>query len=305
MCGGRRIERYAYRNHRRARWKPAVLRDRVLELLARSLKLRTLTAKTLFSTVYDVARCTDCGYGQYDRVLDDALLAMYYERTYDEFVGRDREPGDLFLTDERSVGQWDFIRHSLHARPGMSVLEIGAGDAYLSLLIREHVPHATFDVVQPGDAWLPYYERLQLSRVAEFFPLPTAKRYDLLILSHTLEHIPDARRTFANLEAALAPGGLVFIEVPNCTLSYWENDVIDPPGHVHYFTDDALLRLARDGGLEAVRIACVGMTHADRETFWRARERCPATIVADADRSIRENIPNAQGEYLRGLFRGC
>jgi 2-polyprenyl-3-methyl-5-hydroxy-6-metoxy-1,4-benzoquinol methylase len=42
-----------------------------------------------------------------------------------------------------------------------------------------------------------------------------AERFDLVLCNHTLEHVEDPRRFLGLLKNSLAPGGLLYVEVPN------------------------------------------------------------------------------------------
>jgi SAM-dependent methyltransferase len=87
-------------------------------------------------------------------------------------------------------------------------------------------------------------------------PLPwTDDSFDYVVLSHVLEHVPDALWVFGEAVRVCRPGGLIFIEAPSdrslwfsfpwaqhlhLMLSYW-----DDPTHVgRPFTPQALYRLA-------------------------------------------------------------
>jgi ubiquinone/menaquinone biosynthesis C-methylase UbiE len=87
-------------------------------------------------------------------------------------------------------------------------------------------------------------------------PLPWADdSFDCVVLSHVLEHVPDATWAFGEAVRVCRPGGLIFIEAPSdrslvfsfpwaqhlhLMLSYW-----DDPTHVgRPFTPQALYRMA-------------------------------------------------------------
>jgi 2-polyprenyl-3-methyl-5-hydroxy-6-metoxy-1,4-benzoquinol methylase len=88
--------------------------------------------------------------------------------------------------------------------------------------------------------------------------LESPERYDYINCHHALEHVPDPHQTLARLVAALAPGGLVRLSVPEgremeqrLREPGWcaEKDALHPLEHLNCFTSDTLARLAARAGL--------------------------------------------------------
>lgn len=83
--------------------------------------------------------------------------------------------------------------------------------------------------------------------------------WDLVMLHHALEHMPDPQGVFAGLAELVSPGGWLLIRIPvaDCEARdrYGADWVqLDAPRHLHLFTRDAVGRLGRAHGfgLEAV-----------------------------------------------------
>jgi len=73
-------------------------------------------------------------------------------------------------------------------------------------------------------------------------------QFDLLLLSHVVEHFPDIRRTLGDLLKILQPHGYVFVEVPNCSAEMFVAPV-DTESHLHFFSMQSLMKI-----MESVRI---------------------------------------------------
>lgn len=75
--------------------------------------------------------------------------------------------------------------------------------------------------------------------------------FDVVVLSHVLEHIYDVQAMMARVQMALVPGGLLFIEVP-----IWLTD--DFAGydnhwqHINKFTPGALENILKQNGFDVV-----------------------------------------------------
>src|SRR5258706_1646924 len=80
---------------------------------------------------------------------------------------------------------------------------------------------------------------------------------DIIYASHVLEHIYDLHKTMKQLTQALAPDGLLIVDVPDATglLNRWKMPILDfNTKHLNHFTLRNLLDLGRRYGLEAVMI---------------------------------------------------
>jgi len=66
------------------------------------------------------------------------------------------------------------------------------------------------------------------------------KKYDLLVLSHVIEHLPSLNRFFRAAAKVQADGGAVFVEVPNCEVKEVLHDSKENKAHVHHFTTKSL-----------------------------------------------------------------
>ena len=84
-------------------------------------------------------------------------------------------------------------------------------------------------------------------------------RYDAAVFQHSLEHTPDPLADLTATRAALVPGGLVAITVPN--FSNWQARRLgsrwyhlDVPRHRSHFSGDGLSRLLDRAGFEPVQV---------------------------------------------------
>jgi SAM-dependent methyltransferase len=97
------------------------------------------------------------------------------------------------------------------------VLDVGCGAGYFSLMLVRQLgiaPDAVLGIdIHPrarelGEQIGLRFETRQLSEVGE-------RSFDLISMSHVLEHVPDPRGYLVEAAKRLAPGGLLMISVPN------------------------------------------------------------------------------------------
>ena len=87
------------------------------------------------------------------------------------------------------------------------------------------------------------------------------RHFDVVRLSHVLEHLPSPRKSLGKMHRLLRPGGLLWVEVPNAASlerrlfhrhwCHW-----DLPRHLYHFTPTTLVRLLRDTGFRPRTVKC-------------------------------------------------
>ncbi|MCD6565599.1 MAG: class I SAM-dependent methyltransferase [Bacteroidales bacterium] len=85
------------------------------------------------------------------------------------------------------------------------------------------------------------------------------EQFDLVLLSHVLEHLPDPLADIQHIHQILKPKGKLIIAVPNVNAlerkifnKYW--DGWDVPRHIHHFNPKSLRFLLRKAGFEPGQI---------------------------------------------------
>lgn len=131
-------------------------------------------------------------------------------------------------------------------------LDVGSNRGDFVLRLREQAPGAAIDAIEPDAGVVDEYRdrcSLTIGRL-EHVELPT-HRYDLIYCSHTLEHLAAPREETRRLATALAPGGRLFIEVPNLDLLD-RDDLVEEwfiDKHLYHFSRATLLALLATAGL--------------------------------------------------------
>ncbi len=229
-----------------------------------SIKSSTVE-RNLFSGTVRV--CEDCGHGLMDTPPSHQTLLDYYETRYWAESGRDAPAACRcdFAADPRAQHQTAFILQCIEPNRISKMLEIGAGPAHASLLLRAKSEQGALDIAvcEPGFVWDRYYKSYGIRKVADFFPWETQERFDFVHTSHWLEHVLNLDHTLSALSEAIPNGGNVFVEVPNTEHYYWRLPERDRP-HIHFFTRTSLAKAFRNRGFSCVRIGEFGITYAQR-----------------------------------------
>jgi 2-polyprenyl-3-methyl-5-hydroxy-6-metoxy-1,4-benzoquinol methylase len=83
--------------------------------------------------------------------------------------------------------------------------------------------------------------------------------FDVVNLSHVIEHVPDPKSLFKEVSRILKPGGLFVVKTPNSKAlgrsffdtNWYANDV---PRHLYLFSQKNLLKLGNDSNLNMIRM---------------------------------------------------
>src|SRR5690606_21766224 len=80
------------------------------------------------------------------------------------------------------------------------------------------------------------------------------EEYDLAICNHVLEHVADPIRELQAVRSVLAPGGVLFVEVP---LELWNKKHPRPPEpvtHINWFSVPSLRHCLGAAGFDVLRV---------------------------------------------------
>ena len=212
------------------------------------------SADAFGATVGEVVRCRDCGHGSLRDAVDADALADAYEDAADPVSLRERR-GQVETAD-RAL---DLVER--HVRRGRMV-DVGCWTG--AFVEAAHRRGWTATGIEPS-AWAVGVAR---DRGLDVHPgllepgVLEAGAHELVVVCDVLEHLLDPGAALDLLREALAPGGLLYLTVPDAgsplarTLGERWWSVL--PMHVQYFTRRSMHHLLRRHGFEPM----VTRTHA-------------------------------------------
>lgn len=170
---------------------------------------------------------------------------------------------------KRCARQFSFINAAI-GDAFSSVLEIGAASGYnLSLYSNKEVKGIEPSLKNCRLAQKHYHVDMYNGMFAEFIAEESSRKYDLLFLSHVLEHIVNPRDFI--LECKRVCNKYIFIEVPSMDYKFIE----EPMGmfceeHVNYFTLESLSNLMFSAGFELVDVNYIFGLYDNLPAGWPA-----------------------------------
>lgn len=224
-----------------------------------------------------IVRCVRCGLQQIEPVPSEQALVEYYGGVYrarGRRTGVDsaRYPFDSpwYLSRGRAVCAFlDEAGWLPDTRTDVSVLDIGAGFGHVLFALSERMPAARLFATEPDSDCGEFLVRIGaqvLPQGATGLPATTPDGgFDLIVLTHVLEHLDSPTRVLAGLAGHLRPNGRVLIEVPNCPARFADQWETTP--HLSFFERSSLAGCIERAGGRAERLVECGPRY-ERRT-WR------------------------------------
>jgi 2-polyprenyl-3-methyl-5-hydroxy-6-metoxy-1,4-benzoquinol methylase len=201
---------------------------------------------------YDVVYCQDCGFV----FADTAVTQADYDAFYAQFskyedqqtsTGGGESPSDA----ERLIEMAEYIAKHVSDRKAR-ILDLGCANGGLLKALKA-MGYTNLLGVDPSPTCVRTTKSLGVeASEGSLFSFPTQLgKFDVVILSHVLEHVQAVRQAIDLLTQITATGGLVYIEVPDAT-RYAE--MVAAPfqdfntEHINHFSPHSLAQLLRLSG---------------------------------------------------------
>lgn len=166
------------------------------------------------------------------------------------------------------------LERAAHQVHGRKVLDIGCGNGAFLMIAKQAGWQPTgLDIsTTPRELLAPHGIDVHVGDPIEFLEQHHGS-FDLIHMNHTLEHMPAAADALLATRRALAPGGLLYVEVPNefDNLVYRSLELLGrkrrrgsifgrsaapqhPSPHVYFFNKPSLARLASRAGFASFEV---------------------------------------------------
>jgi SAM-dependent methyltransferase len=213
-----------------------------------------------------IASCPSCGTWFTKEALLDSELNAFYSSLYQGTSTAKANLSSLYEFYPRFFSQTLFLKTHVNLFDGIRILEIGPNQVSalpaISLFCKPK--YCYFDQLE-----FPIIKKFGGKRLGQYFSQEyfesntKADKFDLVIMSHSLEHINpvNLRDTIKNLHAALKLNGHLFIEVPDQIKGK------KPPPHTLFFTIEGLKILLESEGFRATGLQSIeGKSSVDAKT---------------------------------------
>ncbi len=262
--------------------------------------------------------CGACGMGYSDDGVTQAALDAYYAE-----MGKYGDLGVYAGGDAAGLdteAPWELARArtlagfvAALAPANARVMDLGCSTGTLMALLAEH-GFTTISGIEPLPSAVCIARDARGLDVAEGWITTIARdgAYDVVVLSHVLEHVLEIHQALSLIHEALAPGGLLIVEVPD---SHRFHQYLHIPyqdfntEHINHFSPTILSALIESAGYECVAlqedVAGAGPDHPYPVVrgAWRREDHArPMSVSANARAAHRVAL-EAYAAVSEEMFR--
>lgn len=215
--------------------------------LCNSNRIKQLYSHRVNGVRYSYGICKKCSYVyQYEK----------YMRTHYEDLPCQGQSDYADHTKRRANYIVNFVDEHLSKYSDLKILDIGCGEGGVMKNLKDLISHSsifgyTLDTGKPSiDPTLNIiYQNVETGK-GERDP----NRYDLIVMSHVVEHFYNPVKTLTTIKDSLKDDGIVYIEVPSFINGEVRVPTIFCPEHISFFTIDSLSVLLNQCGYEIVKV---------------------------------------------------
>ena len=204
----------------------------------------------------------------------------------------------------RVLSQYYYLKSFIK---GNSLLEIGAGEG-LALEFFEQKDFKVFGIEPSPKNVILINKKLKKGKCiigfAEDLSIFNTK-FDIIIMSHILEHTINCRDIILNISKSLSSDGILFIEVPNCENEKLVKQSINEP-HVYHFTKKSLYSLVISLGYQVIKIDTFSTLHLSSKLnyfkylwYWILKRDCYYPSSSEVGEILRIIIKNPNIKQIK------
>jgi 2-polyprenyl-3-methyl-5-hydroxy-6-metoxy-1,4-benzoquinol methylase len=253
------------------------------------------------SDVFDIVCCRNCSLVYLNPRPTSDELPRIYPPSYHSYILDDAvdSKGSFITRMRQKAGARRFAPIMRHVRslPKIDLLDVGCGNGWLLQVIKSLDPDRieTFGVEISEPVCQTARKLGHSVYCGRFEDVNLDRRFDVINLTHVIEHVSDPRLVVRKAYEATKPGGLLVLETPNIGSIEWpwfkESNwgAYHVPRHWFFFNRDTIQSLAAAEGFTMVDWYChPGPTH----WVWTAHNICMARtgLLAEWGRKIFDPI---------------
>lgn len=167
--------------------------------------------KNIWKTEKKIYQCSDCKLYFIDSPTNEEINLLYKNEYHNNIKNKLFEIAKSKMRYSRSLSQFNFIKSNIDCK-NKKVCEIGAFDGLLLSIFKKN----NCDVYgyELNDNARDYAKSKYNIDLKENF-LESKEKYDVIILSHVIEHFKEPKDILVAIKNKLNNNGYIYIEVPN------------------------------------------------------------------------------------------
>ncbi|WP_288695284.1 class I SAM-dependent methyltransferase [uncultured Brachyspira sp.] len=209
--------------------------------------------KNIWKEYKYIYQCDECSLYFIDSPTDEEINSLYKNEYHNNIKNKLFEIAKSKMRYARSLSQFNFIKQTIDLK-NKDICEIGAFDGLLLSLFKKN-NNNVFGYELNDDARVYAKKKYDIDLKENF--LESKSKYDIIILSHVIEHFREPKEILIKIKSMLKENGFIYIEVPNSPMpnecSYNMLMRYLNTEHIVNFNMDNLIKFAESADLKIVR----------------------------------------------------
>ena len=238
-----------------------------------------------------IVRCDDCKLTWLHPMPSNVDLTKYYGSFFwDNKNSAFQLSAGSTKEKNRAYYQYEFMKPFIDfSKEIKDTLEIGAGHAGISYFIHNLFSETVISILEPDESFRNAHKDIGICNDTFKDLNEIDKTYDLILSSHSLEHVSNIMEDISTIAKVLRPNGYFFLEVPNANDIYFKCYRTDIP-HTYFFNKESIQGLGEYFNLKVLDIGEFG---PNKEEF----------MAKDHFTIEEKNIRKVNGGNLRCLLQ--
>ena len=205
-----------------------------------------------------IYRCNECDFAFVDPMPSSEDLNYFYEKVYRSngrppyLVSENYEDQKKHYLEDKNLSYLIYLTSLIDLKRIKKLYDFGGGDGDLGYALKKKFPNLELFCTEHDLNCENILNDRGYNNFKDFSNLN--QKFDLIITTHSLEHITNINDIFRKFKSILNPGGFIFFEVPNCPKEYWNGRPYDSP-HLQFFTKKSFEKLAKIHNLDFVNFS--------------------------------------------------
>jgi len=215
-----------------------------------------------------IVSCTACQLKSVFPMPTAAELDTYYS----SYWGNHDVDALAPLFEKQAASRYEFLAPLIRKIDPLKILDIGAGFGTIKKHFRAS---AQYDAVEVDPIAVDILKNQVRTRQIFTTVAEADSNYDLVILSHILEHLSKPVQFLREIKTKMKPSGALFIEVPNKDFLYKERN----QPHLLFFDVQTLESIVAKAGYNIIRVDSCGMNISYLAPIYRQRFKLLRKII--------------------------
>lgn len=213
-----------------------------------------------------IYRCEECNFAFTHPMPPIEKLDHFYKYVYRAngrppyLVSENYEDQIKHYLEDKNLSYLLYLTTLIDVKKVKNYYDFGSGDGDLGYALKKKFPQLNLHCTE-GDNEC---EKILSDRgYINYKDLNTIdKKFDLIVTTHSLEHLTEINSIFSKFNEILSNNGFVFFEVPNCTQEYWNGRPYDGP-HLLFYTKKSFEILAKKNGFNILNFSYSAYSFAE------------------------------------------